>query len=252
VRWLLVSVAVLASCLSPNIGGYQELAPGGFSKPHLENKVLTAAGKITLKSAANGEVVFGTIFPIHIRETRKEHYVVYCLTAAHVVEDVIPERAEFYSIPEKNWGISNLPTLVLTSIKVLYVDSELDVALLKVVSPKFMPVLDISDRPPKFREKILAAGCPFGEPLVVTEGTAQRKSTIPDRWMATAQVLPGNSGGPVISAQTGKVLGITTGVFALNNGFSMSYIPYMHEFVPSYLFYEKIISEIAKDLRGKR
>ena len=251
-RLILASIAVLASCLVPGNNWHLESTPGGYEKPYLENKILTAAGKITLKNASNGEVVFGTIFPVHIRETRKEQYIVYCLTAAHVVEGVIPERAEFYSVPEKHWEISNLPTLVLTSIKVLYMDRELDVALLKVVSPKFMPVLDISDRLPKFREKILAAGCPFGEPLVVTEGTAQRKSAIPDRWVATAQVLPGNSGGPVISSQTGKVLGITTGVFALNNGFSMSYIPYMHEFVPSYLFYEKIISEITKDLRRKR
>jgi len=220
------------------------------STPRIKNRVLTAPAKITLK-AENIGTVTGTAFPIYSKEISSKHYVVYFITAAHVVADVTPTKIEFYSIPEQNWEISSEATLILGEVETVFAHKTIDVALVKAKSEVFIPPIDITLEKPKFLEEVVAVGCPFGEPLVISHGRIIRPSLYDGMWLLTAPVVPGNSGGPIISLRTGKVIGITSRVYTINNGFSSSYVGHMHEMVPTYLFYDVIVQEIDKDLSKK-
>lgn len=213
----------------------------------VSNKVLTAAAKITLEDK-QGSIVTGTVFPIYSEEVNSKHYEVYFITAAHVVREVTPTKIEFYSMPNKNWEISNLVTLMLGDIKTVYIHPTIDVALVKAKSEVGIPLIDLTVEDPKFLEDVVAVGCPFGEPLFISQGRVVRPSLTTGMWLITAPVVPGNSGGPIISVKTGKVVGITSRIYTINYGFSTSYIEHMHEMVPSSIFYDIMIREIGKDL----
>ena len=243
-------LSLFASCAQTPVQQFQPIeiynkSPASSSK--ISNKVLTAAAKVTLEDD-QGSTVTGTVFPIYSKEIDPESYVVYFITAAHVVRGVTPTKIEFYSMPNKNWEISNSVTLVLGNVETVYVHHTIDVALIKAKSKVIIPIIDLTVEDPKFLEEVVAVGCPFGEPLHISHGRLVRPSLGSQMWLLTAPVAPGNSGGPIISLKTGKVVGITSRVYTISNGYSVSYIGHMHEMVPSYLFYHIMIRELEKDL----
>ena len=250
-RFLLICVLILfSSCVqtpAPRIHALEIPHRVVDSSKKIPNKILTCPGKISLEGESGG-IVTGTVFPIYSKEINDRHYEVYFITAKHVVDGVTPTKIEFYSIPEKNWEISSQVTLILGDVKTLFAHKTIDVALVKAKSEVYIPLIDITVEHPKFMEEVVAVGCPCGEPLVVTHGRVVRPSLYKGLWLITAPVVPGNSGGPIISLRTGKVVGITSRVYVINNGYSSSYVGHMHEMVPSYLFYDMIIDEIDKDL----
>jgi len=253
-RFLLICLFVLfSSCTQipiPRIQAIELPHRVANSSKKIPNRVLTAPAKITLE-ADNIGIVTGTVFPIYSKEINSRHYEVYFITAAHVVADVTPTKIEFYSIPEQNWEISSKVTLILGEVEIVFAHKTIDVALVKAKSEVFIPPIDITLEKPKFLEEVVAVGCPFGEPLVITHGRIIRPSLYDGMWLLTAPVVPGNSGGPIISLRTGKVIGITSRVYVINNGFSSSYVGHMHEMVPTHLFYDTIVQEIDKDLSEK-
>ncbi|HHZ96812.1 MAG TPA: serine protease [Flavobacteriales bacterium] len=242
--------SIFASCAQAPVRQFQPVEIYSRYSPSpskVPNKVLTAAAKITLEDE-QGSIVTGTVFPIYSNEISSKHYDVYFITAAHVVRGVTPTKIEFYSIPNKNWEISNFVTLMLEDIKTVYVHPTIDVALIKAKSEVVIPLLNLTVEDPKFLEEVVAVGCPFGEPLFISQGRVIRPALTRGVWLITAPVAPGNSGGPIISTKTGKVVGITSRIYTINYGLSISYIEHMHEMVPSNSFYNIMIREIANDM----
>ena len=234
-----LALVFLASCVHPKARGEQRL--------DIPNRVLTSAAKISLEDSTGSEIL-GTVFPVYAEKIKGNLYINYFVTAAHVVKDATPKKIEFYSRPENNWEISHIATLALFQVYVVYIDDTIDFAVVKAESPVYVPFIKMSKNPPKFMEKVISVGCPFGEPLMITEGRTVRQSLYDGMWLTTAPAVPGNSGGPVISLRTGEVVGITSRVYVINNGFSTSYIGHMHEIVPSYIFRDAVVNIISEDL----
>lgn len=112
--------------------------------------------------------------------------------------------------------------------QVVGVDNIMDVGLVKVQSPKPLPVLPLgSSKSLKIGEWVMAIGSPFGLELSVTVGIVSAKgrslgaSPFDDFIQIDAPINPGNSGGPLINTR-GEVVGINTMILAQGQGLGFS------------------------------
>jgi S1-C subfamily serine protease len=95
-------------------------------------------------------------------------------------------------------------------------DPTRDIALVRSSNPLRGTVLPLATRAPQLGETVAAMGFPLGLPLTVTKGSVSGlQRTIPidgvnRRGMVQtdAAVNPGNSGGPLLSVDTGDVVGL--------------------------------------------
>lgn len=95
-------------------------------------------------------------------------------------------------------------------------DRERDVALIEASKSLTGHIFKLATRSPELGENVAAIGFPLGLPLTVTKGSVSGLDrTIPidgitrTRLVQTdAAVNPGNSGGPLISQETGEVIGL--------------------------------------------
>jgi len=108
--------------------------------------------------------------------------------------------------------------------KLVGVDPETDIALLKVDVNKRLPILKFGDSDAlEVGEWVVAIGNPFGLSSTVTAGILSAKgrnihSGPFDNFLQTdASINPGNSGGPLINMQ-GEVIGINTAIAASGQG----------------------------------
>lgn len=100
--------------------------------------------------------------------------------------------------------------------KVLGEDPERDVALVRSSVPITGHVFELSTQQPRLGDAVATLGFPLGLPLTVTRGSVSGlhraipiESIVRQNMIQTdAAVNPGNSGGPLLSAQTGEVLGL--------------------------------------------
>jgi serine protease Do len=140
----------------------------------------------------------------------------WVVTNAHVIEGA--ERVEV----DLGEGLPRLPA------RVVGVDAESDVALLKVDSPRPLPVVPLGDSDKiSIAEWVLVIGSPFGLDHTVTLGIVShpaRSDISPvgrpgtyDFIQTDASINPGNSGGPVLNLR-GEVIGIATAVNATGQG----------------------------------
>ncbi len=110
--------------------------------------------------------------------------------------------------------------------KVIQINPDADIAILK--ADVDFDTLDLhieTNGLPQSRDQVFVLGYPFGMPFTVTEGIISApKQLMEGRYyiQTDAAVNPGNSGGPVVSAN-GSVIGITTSKFnnADNVGFAI-------------------------------
>lgn len=108
--------------------------------------------------------------------------------------------------------------------KIIGVDKQTDIALLKVEA-SHLPIVKIGD-PIQSRvgEWVVAIGAPFGFENSVTAGIISAKSrSLPDEgyvpFMQTdVAINPGNSGGPLINTR-GEVIGINSQIYSRNGGY---------------------------------
>ncbi|WP_059438240.1 S1C family serine protease, partial [Anaeromyxobacter sp. PSR-1] len=140
----------------------------------------------------------------------------WVLTNAHVVEGA--DRVEV----DLGGGVPRLPA------RVVGLDGESDVALLKVETPRPLPVVPLGDSDRiTVAEWVMVIGSPFGLDHSVTLGIIShtgRNDISPvgrpgtyDFIQTDASINPGNSGGPLLNLR-GEVVGIATAVNATGQG----------------------------------
>ena len=137
-----------------------------------------------------------------------------------------------------------LPTGQQLEGKVVYLDAEMDVALVKVDGNGFrhLPLADLATV--RQGQTVVAIGNPGGGmPFSVTKGIVSAVGRTPDTskgtWIQTdAAINPGNSGGPLLNGY-GEAIGINTakivGKDVQNIGFALSsadLIEVLHRFYP--------------------
>jgi len=140
--------------------------------------------------------------------------------------------------------VARLPGGVQFDAKVVYIDEELDIALLKIEGSKF-PHLTLADvSTVQQGDAVFAIGNPGDAMLYsVTNGIVSAvdkfPSAGPGTWIQTnAPINPGNSGGPLVNSR-GEVIGITTLRLVKKNtsgiGFALSVtdlLAVLHRFYP--------------------
>ncbi len=141
-----------------------------------------------------------------------------------------------------------LPSGVQLQAKVVYIDADLDIALVKVAppSPNFVfPLLPLADLSSiRQGDTVLAIGSPGDAMLFsVTKGIVSAvgkfASAGPGTWIQTdAPINPGNSGGPLLNSR-GEVIGLNTQKLIKKNvtgiGFALSsadLLAVLHRFYP--------------------
>ena len=123
--------------------------------------------------------------------------------------------------------------------KLVKISKDHDLALLKLDNYT-TPFLTLSEqRYPKQGTKVFAIGSPFGISDALTSGIVTKSSQ--KALFTDAQILPGNSGGPLINAE-GEVLGVNTAVLsAAENADGLGVAVYVSH----------IRSEFVRNLGGK-
>ena len=136
----------------------------------------------------------------------------YILTNAHVVKRAVKIRVKLSDGSE-------------TDAKVIGVDTQTDLAVIKIDATKALPVARMGDSDKlNVGDWVLAIGSPFGLEQTVTAGIISAKDRVTDsgstpfqQFLQTdAAINPGNSGGPLVSL-AGEVVGINTQI-ATNTG----------------------------------
>ena len=136
----------------------------------------------------------------------------FILTNAHVVRRASKIRVKLWDGTE-------------TEAKVLGLDLQTDLAVIKIESSKALPVARMGDSDKlNVGDWVLAIGSPFGLEQTVTAGIISAKDRVTEagatpfqQFLQTdAAINPGNSGGPLVNL-SGEVIGINTQI-ATNTG----------------------------------
>jgi S1-C subfamily serine protease len=167
-------------------------APGNVSLPDLIARV--RSGIVRIESNVCNGTVLGTGFLVDAHDVA-------------TVEHVVDGATEI--------ALSQNGKVVGTGT-VIGEDASRDIALVHTSSPLAGYHFTISPRAPRLAEEVATLGFPLGLPLTVTRGIVSGSDrTIPidgiDRKklvQTDAAVNHGNSGGPVISTETGEVVGL--------------------------------------------
>lgn len=123
--------------------------------------------------------------------------------------------------------------------KLVKISKDYDLALLKLdnYSTPFLPLTN--SQYPRQGTQVFAIGSPFGISDALTSGIITKASK--DHLFTDTQILPGNSGGPLIDTE-GNVLGVNTAVLAKSrNADGLGMVIYA----------ARIRSEFARELNGK-
>ena len=209
------------------------------------NKEATFVSRITTEyvylDSVGGEVggiAEGTAFPFKVEKSGEVNKV-YLLTAAHNINVKDVERVSGFKIEffakrvGKNWVLDSETTFVLKNVTVLKKDVEKDYAILTGTTTHYVCPSRLSTKAPKYMQEVVSVGCAIGIPPAVTEGLVSRESaTMSGRWLSSSQVIYGNSGGPVYDKNTGEVIGITTGILFIQDGWTTIPITHLHLFLP--------------------
>jgi S1-C subfamily serine protease len=174
----------------------------------------------------------GSCYPIRTFESEKG-FIVFFLTANHVITGQ-QNTIFLYKHPERY--ISQKATIVLKSVVLLDTSVALDAALLMVKTDTYVRPMKLNSHPPRFLQRVLAVGCPIGHPPFVTEGLISRTSgnhREGPRWALSAPIAPGNSGGPVVDAKTGEVVGTSVSIWGYGGEYGdAQLVLHYHNMVP--------------------
>jgi len=157
--------------------------------------------------------------------------------------------------------LAQLPSGLQLQAKVVYIDADLDIALVKVAPPTpdfvfpSLPLADVSSI--RQGDTVLAIGSPGDAMLFsVTKGIVSAvgkfASAGPGTWIQTdAPINPGNSGGPLLNSR-GEVIGLNTLKLIKKNvtgiGFALSsadLLVVLHRFYPAISAHPATTAELS-------
>ncbi|MEK6284824.1 MAG: trypsin-like peptidase domain-containing protein [Acidobacteriota bacterium] len=139
----------------------------------------------------------------------------FILTNAHVVRRANKIRVKLWD------GVE-------TDARVIGIDTQTDLAVIKIESNKPLPVARMGDSDKlTVGDWVLAIGSPFGLEQTVTAGIISAKDRVTDngsnpfqQFLQTdAAINPGNSGGPLVNL-AGEVIGINTQIATSTGGYN--------------------------------
>jgi len=141
----------------------------------------------------------------------------YIITNRHVVEKADRIRVRLQDDP---------PT-VMHDARVIGVDQETDLAVIKIDVEHSLPTAKIGNSDGmQVGDWVLAIGSPFGQVGTVTAGivSAKGRNIVPNRQFQSfiqtdAAINPGNSGGPLVN-MAGEVIGINTAILTDTNAYA--------------------------------
>jgi len=141
----------------------------------------------------------------------------YIVTNRHVVEKADRIRVKLLDDPGG----------VLHEAKVIGVDQETDLAVIKIDADKPLPIAKLGNSDSmQVGDWVLAVGSPFGLQETVTAGivSAKGRNIVPNRQFQSfiqtdAAINPGNSGGPLVN-MAGEVIGINTAILTDTNAYA--------------------------------
>jgi serine protease Do len=140
----------------------------------------------------------------------------YIITNEHVVDRADRVRVQ----------LQNDPPGTLRDAKVVGVDKETDLAVIKIDAKEPLPAAKLGNSDSaNVGDWVLAVGSPFGLQSTVTAGivSAKGRDIVPQRQFQSfiqtdAAINPGNSGGPLVDMD-GNVIGINTAIFTESQGY---------------------------------
>ena len=222
-----VLILVALCCLSIGIAIGAVLNEGAGAKSDDNHAALSAARPASDLPSASFSRVAEQVEPsvAHIKVYESEIYsregtgsgviinpAGYILTNAHVVRNAIKIRVKLADGSE-------------SEAKVIGIDVQTDLAVIKIESAKSLPVARMGDSDKlNVGDWVIAIGSPFGLEQTVTAGIISAKDRITEsgstafqQFLQTdAAINPGNSGGPLVNL-AGEVIGINTQI-ATNTG----------------------------------
>jgi serine protease Do len=141
----------------------------------------------------------------------------YIVTNRHVVEKADRIRVK----------LQDDPPGVLHDAKVIGLDTETDLAVIKIEADKALPIAKLGNSDSmQVGDWVLAVGSPFGLSETVTAGivSATGRNIVPGRQFQSfiqtdAAINPGNSGGPLVN-MAGEVIGINTAILTDTNAYA--------------------------------
>jgi serine protease Do len=141
----------------------------------------------------------------------------YIVTNRHVVEKADRIRVK----------LQDDPPGVLHDAKVIGLDTETDLAVIKIDGDKVLPTAKLGNSESmQVGDWVLAVGSPFGLSETVTAGivSATGRNIVPGRQFQSfiqtdAAINPGNSGGPLVN-MAGEVIGINTAILTDTNAYA--------------------------------
>ncbi len=239
---LLLSALFLAFLLVQSMGAFARSAPESFAdlveaiSPSVVN--ITTSTKVAENMAPRGIVPEGSPFEDLFRDFNNRNpnrgnprntsalgsgFVVsedgYVVTNNHVIEGADEILVEF-------------PDLTEYSAKVVGIDKNIDIALLKIEADKPLPFVKFGDSDvARVGDWVMAIGNPLGQGFSVSAGIISARNrtlsgSYDDYIQTDAAINRGNSGGPLFNMD-GKVIGVNTAILSptggsIGIGFSMS------------------------------
>ena len=204
------------------------LADFSESLQHLASKVSSATVQIEVSGfglAEDGERKNATLI---VRQHAIGSGVIldpdgYIMTNAHVIEGAQRIRVVITTDSAGPNGLTHAVRTQILDAKVIGIQKEADLALVKVEGAN-LPTLQLKlDGDPKPGELVFAVGSPEGLQNSITMGiiSAVFRQPDPDNPMVYLQtdapINPGNSGGPLVDV-TGAVVGLNTFIFSKGGG----------------------------------
>jgi len=197
---------------------------------HNTKQLLTSIFRVR-NNTTNGSQTAIPYKSIQNKDGYKNSYTVYFLTANHGVRDttsVVLEAVEYGVVR------ASYPCVVLSH------SDGLDIAVLMIeMYERELDSFVLDTKEPRQLARVVAAGCALARLPLFSTGLVSHMTDVIgpgyNRWVCSAPIAPGNSGGAVIDLATGKVIGISTGVMLVRQQFVSLQVFHYHIFVPTFL-----------------
>ena len=216
-----------------------------MNNQELHEKILYPVVRVrTQKAGGSGTIIYS-------KPNKNNKYESFVMTCAHVVDDAIDIKKEWDSILkrkiEKEFteqvqvemfdyiDLSKVNSSNAYRADIVTYDKQVDIAILKLESPKQCPYVaklidkDKVDSLRLFMDAF-ASGCSLGHDPICNQGQiTYLNEKIDNRQylMSNCSSIFGNSGGALFLADTGEQIGITARISAIQLGFGVDIITWM-------------------------